>query len=364
MMQKAVFFANYGSPYEGNFIVSLKMLEKRLNERGINVIYLFPMRTKERKWISQLQNNEVVYLPDNIFAAISEIGKILKEAMFVHTHFINMEQMLILKLARMVTLSKCPVIHHIHNHYEKSTNKLKFFVKSWSIKNDLMLACGSGVRDSVIQAELKNETSYIDNGIDFTRLNQFEDAGFDSNKKQILMFGFDFKRKGVDLAVRACDSLIKAGCNINLNISLSRNHDAVKQEIISLLGRFPEWISLLPPRNDIATYYKGVKLFISPSREEGLCYSLIEAAYCGCIVVASHISGQYELDIPQIVWCQKEDSDDLARAIQSVFNMSSEEIKKTITQQQEAVKKKYAVSRWANDVMNYYSKQGIIDRKI
>ena len=362
IMRKAIFFANYGSPYEGNFIVSLKLLEKKLNENDIRVIYVFPTRTGERNWVNQLKtdDNDIVYLPDNRLQAIRKLRKILREVIFVHTHFINMEQMLILKLARITSGARCVVIHHIHNHYEKSSNKIKYLLKRWSIKSDLMLACGSGVCDSIHQAGLTNEATYIDNGIDFRRLDQYEEARFDKSKIQILMFGFDYKRKGVDLAVKACEKLVNEGYKLQLNISLSRNLETVKKEISSLMRNIPDWISLLPPRNDIATYYKAADLFISPSREEGLCYSLIEAAYCGCIVVASYISGQYELEIPQIVWCKKENSNDLARAIYDVIKLSQDDIKDKITRQKEAVLKKYSVSRWVDDVMEYYTSHKII----
>lgn len=363
-MQKAVFFANYGSPYEGNFIVSLKLLEKRLNLNGINVAYVFPMRTKERDWVGQLkeENNEVFFLSDSKMKAVSEMKNIIEHAAFVHTHFINMEQMLILRLARIISGSQCPVIHHIHNHFENSNNIIKKIVKAWSLHSDYMLACGSGVCDSIKEAGLKNEAAYIDNGIDFERLNHYAESVFAPEGCQILMFGFDYKRKGVDLAVKACQQLRKENKNVHLNISLSRNLEVVEEEIKRILGEVPEWISLLPPRNDIATYYRGADLFISPSREEGLCYSLIEAAYCGCVVVASHISGQYELDIPQLIWCKKDDSGDLANKISEVLDMKQETRQSIIQEQKRAVMEKYSVERWADEVEQYYYDRKIIRR--
>lgn len=361
-MKKAIFFANYGSPYEGNFIVSLKMLESRLNEKNLSVTYVFPMRTQGRGWLDQLKNdnNEIYFISDNKAVAIKELSKIIKNAQFVHTHFLNMEQMLVLRIARIVSFAKCKVIHHIHNHYQKSSNVIKYSIKAWSLKSDLMLACGSGVCDSIYEADLKNNASYIDNGIDFQRLNQYGESVFDVNCCQILMFGFDCKRKGVDIAVKACERLHQAGMNIQLNISLSRNEDVVKNEINMLLGKIPSWITLLPPRNDIATYYKGADLFISPSREEGLCYSLIEAAYCGCIVVASDISGQNELEIPQIVWCKKEDENDLADKIQNMMSISADEKTIILNGQKTVVEQKYSISRWADEVEKYYRDHKIL----
>ncbi len=361
-MKKFVFFANYGSPYEGNFIASLKALEKRFNSNNIRITYVFPSRTKGREWIDLLKNsnNDIVLLPNSFFKSQIILSRILKDTDVVHTHFIDMKQMILLRVVRLFSKTNCKVIHHIHNHYESSANIIKRNLKKISLKNDLLLACGIGVYDSIKKAGLKNNLDFIDNGIDFKRLDKFNKYSLDKEKFNILMFGFDYKRKGVDLAIKSCHILVNKGFNIQLNISLSRNKEFVENEIKKMFSSIPSWISILSPRNDIATYYRNMDLFISPSREEGLCYSLIEAAYCDCLIVASNISGQNELSIDEIIWCQKENIDDLCSKIKYVMSLDDSTIKNMLDRQKKCVIDKYSIQRWVDDIENFYSKHHLL----
>lgn len=82
----------------------------------------------------------------------------------------------------------------------------------------------------------------------------------------------DFERKGVDIAYKAINNLINEGYQINLYIVCSINEDTCKDKLKKTAGTktLPNWVCFLPPRQDIATYYRAIDIFTSPSREEDL----------------------------------------------------------------------------------------------
>ena len=103
------------------------------------------------------------------------------------------------------------------------------------------------------------------------------------------MFGFDYYRKGVDLAIEALSEIINEKEDVCLLISLSSNKDFVLSKIRKRFNTIPDWIKILELRNDIVTYYHLSDAFLSPSRSEGFCNSLVEGAYCEIPLIASKI---------------------------------------------------------------------------
>ena len=112
----------------------------------------------------------------------------------------------------------------------------------------------------------------------------------------------------------------------------------------------PKWVHFLPPRQDIATYYRAVDIFVSPSREEGLAYAIPEAAYCGCNVVATKIGGQlYYERIPGVIFIPAEDPEALSNAILSVVKKE-----KNRAHVEDFLVKEFGLKKWANDVTEIY----------
>lgn len=112
----------------------------------------------------------------------------------------------------------------------------------------------------------------------------------------------------------------------------------------------PNWVCFLPPRQNIAMYYRAMDIFASPSREEGSTYAILEAAYCGCNVIATKIGGQsYHKKIPRVIFIPAEDPEALSNAILSVVKKG-----KNREQVQDFLVKEYGLKKWANDVTEIY----------
>src|SRR5437879_9500126 len=94
------------------------------------------------------------------------------------------------------------------------------------------------------------------------------------------------------------NKLVKQGQDISLLLSLSINREVIESKIRERFEQVPQWLTILDPRDDIASYYKLSDYFISASREEGFCNALVEAAYCGRPIITSDIPGPQSLNIP------------------------------------------------------------------
>lgn len=64
-------------------------------------------------------------------------------------------------------------------------------------------------------------------------------------------------------------------------------------------------------------YYNSAKIFLSASRSEGFCFSVIETVYCGCDIIQSNIP-EYRLDIPE---CRVFESNNVKKLMQVLLEL-------------------------------------------
>lgn len=356
---------NYAASYRGNFMDSLASLDKKIQAEGLKNIYLF---TREEKcdgfmnWVREMQQQgeQVYFLTENTRQNVRSIRRLIKEqnVKLVHTHFITMKQYL--NVFYTTFGSRIPVIMHMHNHSKEVSSGFKNIFRRMLYRKCIMIACSESVYHSLERDYPQNEKYAIDNGVNFSRLDTYEtltedDFGLKKGQGVLLIFGFDFYRKGVDLAVLALKELRDQGYDYSLLVSLSTNFDQVKKNIADILGEMPSWIKVIPARNDVATLYNFVDVFLSPSREEGLPYSVVEAGYATCSVVMSDISAQAHLKIPYGYWFESENVKDLSDKILvacSEHNQKLENWEKV----KQSMQENYALDAWSNQVEKLYKK--------
>lgn len=356
---------NYAASYRGNFIDSLWSLDKKLQLEGLKNIYLFAGDAKSEgpmSWIKEMQQQgeEVYFLAENRNQDAGLIRKLIKEknVKAVHTHFITMQQYLAVYQATFG--KKIPVFMHMHNHSKVAGNPIKNIIRRTLYRKCIMIACSESVYHSLERDYPKNEKYSIDNGVNFSRLDSYEnlreeDFGLEKSEGVFLIFGFDFYRKGVDLAVKALKELRNQGHSFSLLVSLSTNFEQVEKNIIDILGEMPSWIKVISARNDVATLYNFVDVFLSPSREEGLPYSVVEAGYSSCSVVMSDISAQVHLKIPYGYWFESENVEDFA---DKILKAQKEHIKKLENwdKAKQSMRENYALDTWSEQVEKLYKK--------
>lgn len=349
---------DYLAPYEGNFICSIKNLEEHLNSEGYNMFYLFPKEAKNLNWIKQMrkENKKIFYLDKYVAKNIKTIKNIIKEnnIKIVHSHFCLPLTQLAVKLSCITSLNVY-LVQHYHNHFKLPNKLLKKYVFKFIFEGDLNIGCSESVENSIIYNSKK--VFSVPNAIYFPRLDKYEKIdkskfGIRDDDIVILMFGFDYLRKGVDIAIKAIEALSKK-YNIILAISVSVGKEKIEKQIESDFGHIPNWIKLLPPRNDISSYYHMSNIFLSAAREEGFCYALVEAAYCKLSCISSNISGP-PLDIPNLTIFENEDYKDLLNKIENIVNTNTIETKKKLDETSKYVLEKYNIDKWSKEIINIY----------
>lgn len=359
--------ANYAAIYGGNFIESLENLSDELMKKNIHTIYMFPAKKTEGTelpWITNIKERgrEVYGLTESVIKAAKTIRSLIKkyDIVLIHTHFISMKQYLSVYLATMFT--KCNLIMHFHNH-SLVAQGVKNILRRTLYKKCTMVSCSDSVLESISRDYPKNKKFSVDNGIFFQRLENVPVAtrneyGLKKDTKICLIFGFDFYRKGVDLALRALDKLNQNGIRYELLISLSKNLESVERETIKVLGCLPSWVHIIKARSDVAALYNLCDIFLSPSREEGLPYSVLEAAYCRCNVIYSDIPAQVNLKIPYALVHIAEDFRSLAETIEKM-ELQGDWKKDNYSIVQEKMKENYSLSRWTSQIVDIYQKEGL-----
>lgn len=360
---------DYGAPYAGNFVASLRALETRLNADGNGMVYVFPKRAGDSAWAQALcreKPNAHLIERESFFAYARQIRRLLREsdAAFLHAHFIHYRE----KLAALYACRTCghPVktILHLHNHLAISKHFIRALPQRLYLPAVSRFVCCSRsvaarlVADGVSQSRVR----VAENAIAFGRLDAFEplskeSLGVPAGDRLALLFGFDYRRKGVDLAVDAVRALREQGEAVSLAIVLSSRKEQVERAILAQLdaGRLPDWVRLLPPRSDVAAYYRAADVFLSPSREEGFCYALVEAAYCETPVLASAIDAQKDLALPKAAFVPPNDAAALKEALFAALNApDTPEKRETLADAKRRVIEAYSLPVWADTIARVY----------
>ena len=369
---------DYGAPYEGNFVASLRALEAKLNAGNHGMTYVFPPRAAEKPWAQNMRrekDNVFILERDSFFSYIRQIRQLLKQndVDILHVHFIHYREKIASLLAARTCGHRVKLVVHLHNHLDLPKSFLRALPQRlYLAQADRFVCCsGSVARRLIADGIPAKKVDIAENAIAFERLDAFvplerASLGVPEGAKIVLMFGFDFYRKGVDVAVDAV-RLLRERLNKDfvLAVVLSSRKEEAERNILAQLGVsvLPEWILLLPPRSDVGRYYRFADVFVSPSREEGFCYALVEAAYCKTPIVGSAIDAQKDLQLSEYAFCIPGDASSLAEAILLQLGFLQED---TADIALEAAKERavqtYSLSAWTESVLRAYDAM-FVDRQ-
>lgn len=357
-------FLCFNSPYGGSFFQSLLMLEQKLNKDTIDMVYLFHMDTSQYDWIKDLidQGKKIYFLSGNFSKDIFYVRDLFVKhnIKYIHAHFAGLKYLFLLNVASKLYSKQTFILRHLRNH-DKPRGFFSESLRKMLNKVDLYIGCS----ESVAVEYQKNfniadgKITHVTNAINFNRLNKFDnlnraDYKISADAKIFLLFGFDYYRKGVDVVLEAVDCLIADGHNVCLLLSLSTNKDSIESKIIDRFSRIPDWLKILSPRDDIASYYLLSNYFISASREEGFCNALVEAAYCGRPIISSDIPGQGELNIPHTYKFTSENVTELKEAMIALMSLTDTQKSLIVAEQKEYVVKNFDLETWADQITRVY----------
>lgn len=369
--QNVLHLTDYGAPYEGNFVSSLRALEAKMNAEGRAMAYVFPPRAAKQLWAQEMARskpNVVILKPGGFFSYMRQVRRFLKDTKsgVLHVHFIHYREKIASLLAARTCGHRVKLVVHLHNHLELPKSFLRALPQRlYLAQAERFVCCSASVADHLKADGIPAKKVVVaENAIAFARLDEsvpltHAELGLPQDAKTALIFGFDFYRKGVDLAVEAVRQLREdRGRNVSLAVVLSSRKEEAERNILCLLGleRLPGWIRLLPPRSDVGSYYRFADVFLSPSREEGFCYALVEAVYCKIPVAASAIDAQKNLRLPEHSFCVPGDASSLADAISFQLDLPSEQgFDATLEEAKRRVVAAYSLSAWADAVIAAYN---------
>ena len=356
MSKTVLHFADFKSPCRGNFINSLEALREAAQERGWDTVYVFPLPTARRDWAKELENEApVYYLTGRFLADLRLMRRVIKRhgVRLIHHHFYKLPYVLLFNLAAGRKIPQLIHLHcalHIHSGVARGIEK-------FLLRNKTFIGCSEKLTNDAKQYYPNAPAFTAKNAVFFPRLKQFEaldkaSLGLRENAKTLMMFGFLYEVKGVDLALEALDRLNQNGDDADLILILTSHQDEIRQKIERRFGTIPQWLRLLPPRNDIASYFRLCDAFLAPSRSEGLPYSVLEAAWLKVPLVLSDIPAHTALALPCASYFEGGSADDLTEKTRQILRSPPAE--EELTAQREAVFQTYRLEEWTKTVLDIY----------
>lgn len=317
-MKRVLIVANMAATFGGNFIESMLIMQNR-NSGGVE--YLLPEEAKDRDWISRLS---VVHYTDWTYGSLRKVWKKINAANnidVVHFHFISGWNAL---HCRMAFRGSARLIWHLHMHIVPPSGKLAVLKKAFYhivYSNSYKIGVSKSVADE-IKIYSDSNICVIHNALDFKRLMQYEKENYirekAAGKINCMVMGNHYERKGVDVAFLSVYNLWQQGYDIMLYIAMNdifvpKAERFLKSLLLLNHVDITQFVKFIPARNDIATYYKKIDVFLSPSRSDTWTWAIDEAAYCGCMVIASNVPGQNENNVPGFEWIGNPNIEDVSK---------------------------------------------------
>lgn len=342
---------NVVSPYPGNLLESLFALENSICADGGKTVYVFPAAASDMDWVQGMRQSgkKIYFKPAGKKSPYALYNRVIHEndIDIIYLHFWNIPDALAVKALKMKYKGLRFVIHH-HSEYHVSDSPLRERIKHWILDADMHIGCGEYVFEQVRAAGYRN-VRWIDNCIDFERLEQWEPYETPDGLNLLTFSGIGYEIKGVDISVRGVRLARERGIPANLLIAIGADYDGIERRVREECGgTIPEWIRLLPARPDVATYYHAVDAYLNSSRSEGFCYASAEAINCGAQVIQTNIP-QNHLDIPETLIYEVGNAEQLADRIETLYQQKQEGDVELKRRQKDYVVGKYSLSIWVEE---------------
>jgi glycosyltransferase involved in cell wall biosynthesis len=119
--------------------------------------------------------------------------------------------------------------------------------------------------------------------------------GFGDQDTLLVFVGGEWRRKGLDLAIRSLARLQKENARL---LVIGADAEAAKFQDLTAECGVTDRVSFLGFRRDVATAMGASDIFLFPSWYEAFSLATIEAAACGLPVLASRINGAEDFVVP------------------------------------------------------------------
>jgi len=344
--------SSFMGPYISNYLISELALQQKFMENGDYLIHIFPKEVEDKDWVNLFKNIGakvyfIKYKPHTLWTILTFRKIFRKEKInILHCHFGGWD------IDAKLAAPFIPTIWHQRMSVNLNTKKRRLYhcimykmISKWNTHHIAISESGF----EAITSLTSSRCDLIYNGIDFSRLKKKESfyKGMPSDRPvKVLMFAFSAIGKGLDIAIPACQSLIDKGISLSLNVVTQADSNQYLDRYYPVI---PEWLHIMPPTSNIFTYYNNNDIFLSASRSEGFCNSLLEAIFCGLPCVESDIPGtQWAINYHNVFQYPVESVSKLSEALLECIDTP---LRPTdVAENQKKAQSQFSMDKWAKRV--------------
>lgn len=347
--------SNYHSPYGGSFVPMLRAALRLGLERGLRAEAVFLEGPAQRPWLAELEADGIPVR----FVPLGGLGDLLAEdpgPTILHVHF----SVFGIEAARAARRHPETTLYwHVHTTLRRGAlpwvrNAVRFRLLSRPVREILCVA--PDLADDVRhRLGPRTKVVFFPNAVDLARfrpaapeerLAARERLGLPAGVPVLLHMGRDWRGKGGDLYAEAVRRL---GPDRVVAVSVGAGEEAV------------EPVRALEPTDRVQDLYAAADVFVSPSRAEGMPFSLVEALASGTAVAASDIPGQRyvgeHVDACRLVPL---DAGELAAAIDSLLARDAARAAADAAQARAWLEQHMDVRVWAERLFERYAQAGAL----
>jgi glycosyltransferase involved in cell wall biosynthesis len=368
MCARIVQLADYGAVYEGSFVPMLRALAVEVQRRGHEITMQFSEGAHGRSWLSELETvADVGFMSAGLRPTVTrnvrrQVGR-RTEPTVLHTHFGGFDVAAALAAAGR---PRTAVFWHGHSRLEpepltRARRTLRFALLGPRV--DGALCVSPEIRDAMrARCFPPARALYLPNAIDLARYPQIDKGeraaarkrlGLPANSRVILHFGWEWDRKGGELVLEVADLLATRLPDVLLATVLAEGARGAPIDEIDQRASMRR----LEPSRDVNSLYAAADLFFSPSRAEGMPYSVLEALARGLPVVGTDIPGQRaileDLAGSRVVMA---DPGRLAAAIEELLSTGRDQRAHEAAAARRILEESYTLESWVGQVVDIYER--------
>lgn len=334
---RIIHLASYGGPYPGSFIPMLRAVNDAVREQGWSFEAVFTEVAAEHRWYKELEADgiAVTVAPKAGRKALAVWLEALltkrNEPTVLHTHFTTFDIPAVVAARRR---DDVVTIWHAHTRLQSGLkftlrNAVKFALVGRQV--EAILCVSSDLRDSVHRrlAPARRlvvfpnaiDLEHFDRATPEQRSRARAELGIPKEVPLLVHFGWDWETKGGDLFLETVARLAHEGVELTAICVGGGKPAQMASERLGLDDR----ILVIPPRDEVRTFYAAADVFVSSSRAEGaMPFAALEALSTGTPVVASAIPN-HALLAKHVRGCTlaERNPQSFARAVRSVLNTGS-----------------------------------------
>jgi len=291
---------DYGGPYGGSFVPTLRATAAAASRRGLGFACGFTPISRERPWLAELEADGI----EHRIAPTADreelrrwvgtwLGELPGRAL-IHTHFTGFE------LPALRAAGDAPVVWHAHTHlptgpwmFARAAVKYGWYGRRVAAIICVSEAIATAVRQ---RGAPRAAVEVVPNGVDtdrFTPIDAAERAdaraglGVSAAGPVLLHIGWNWELKGGPLFARAVAALRALGVDA---IGVSVGGGAAAAAAADELG-LDDGLVAVEPTEDVRRLYAAADALVATSLGEGAPFALLESLSCGLPVIAADVPG-------------------------------------------------------------------------